>query len=238
MLFIPWWVSADSSVDVLENRISGFLVQAERALAADRLTTPTSDNAMAYIDLALSLAPNHPRAFKLLRRITKRYGELVAQSLKSGERAKQRSLERARSFRDRAESVVVQHGLADHTLLDMEQNITHYQYTYPNRGLMFRGEDGSPNPATTEDKAAGPGQPSNPQGTRQRVRDLIDSHILLGEAALQDGYLDKAKQHRLFAQELALQYGIQEPRLDDFSIQVSARKSWISTPSWRLFGTF
>jgi hypothetical protein len=60
-----------------EIRVTDYLSKAEQALAADRLTTPERDNALAFIEQALTIAPHDARAITLLKRVVKRYGELL-----------------------------------------------------------------------------------------------------------------------------------------------------------------
>jgi hypothetical protein len=53
-------------------RIAAILVEAERALAEDRLTLPPGNNAVAYAQEVLDLAPGDPEAQRILRAVVAR----------------------------------------------------------------------------------------------------------------------------------------------------------------------
>jgi hypothetical protein len=75
-------------------RIAAILVQAERALAEDRLTLPPGNNAVAYAQEVLDLAPGHPQAQGILRAVVARYDGLIAGA----------ALERAEALRRQKEA--------------------------------------------------------------------------------------------------------------------------------------
>ncbi|MGH8615216.1 MAG: hypothetical protein ACREYF_25150, partial [Gammaproteobacteria bacterium] len=54
--------------------ITVLLAKAEQALAEDRLTVPSGDNAVAYAQQVLDRAPKHPVAQRILRDVVSRYG--------------------------------------------------------------------------------------------------------------------------------------------------------------------
>ena len=62
-------------------RIAAILVQAERALAEDRLTLPPGNNAVAYAQEVLDLAPGDPEAQGILRAVVARYALLAGAAL-------------------------------------------------------------------------------------------------------------------------------------------------------------
>ena len=62
-------------------RIEAILVQAERALAEDRLTLPPGNNAVAYAQEVLDLAPGNPEAQGILRAVVARYALLAGAAL-------------------------------------------------------------------------------------------------------------------------------------------------------------
>jgi hypothetical protein len=66
-------------------RIAAILVQAERALAEDRLTLPPGNNAVAYAQEVLDLAPGHPEAQGILRAVVARYGLIAGAALERAE---------------------------------------------------------------------------------------------------------------------------------------------------------
>lgn len=68
-----------------EERIDALLARAEAALAADRLTTPSRDNAYAHLRQVLALDPDHPAAHRTLERIARRYGVLAKARIRDGE---------------------------------------------------------------------------------------------------------------------------------------------------------
>ncbi len=66
-------------------RIAAILVQAERALAEYRLTLPPGNNAVAYAQEVLDLAPGHPEAQGILRAVVARYGLIAGAALERAE---------------------------------------------------------------------------------------------------------------------------------------------------------
>jgi hypothetical protein len=81
-----------------EQAIARRLEQAEQALAADRLTQPTDDNAVAHYRWVLERDPDNRAAEAGLRKVVERYRALIEQALERGRRDRARSLlERARS---------------------------------------------------------------------------------------------------------------------------------------------
>ena len=155
-----------SIVSIDDNRVTEILNKAEQAFARDRLTTPEEDNALAYIEQALAIAPNNPRAIMLLKRIAKRYGELINNTLE-----KYHSLQ--------------------HT------------------------------------------------NTRDLAREVIISHVKLGELALDRGKIAKARRHVKIAGELALEYGIEEEDLKRLSLRITQSEWWPNAlHKLRILGTF
>jgi hypothetical protein len=69
----------------LSTRIAAILVQAERALAEDRLTLPPGNNAVSYAQEVLDLAPGHPEAQGILRAVVARYGLIAGAALERAE---------------------------------------------------------------------------------------------------------------------------------------------------------
>ena len=73
-------------------RVAALLDAAEQALAADLLTTPPEDNALAYYTEALALMPAHPAAKRGLERIVERYLELAVRAIDRQRWASARSM--------------------------------------------------------------------------------------------------------------------------------------------------
>jgi hypothetical protein len=82
----------------LSTRIAAILVQAERALAEDRLTLPPGNNAVSYAQEVLDLAPGHPEAQRILRAVVARHG-LIAGAAPERAEALRRQEEGCRRFR-------------------------------------------------------------------------------------------------------------------------------------------
>jgi tetratricopeptide (TPR) repeat protein len=150
-----------------DNRVAVYLSKAEQALAADRLTTPEDDNALAHVEQALALAPRNPQAIALLKLVFNQHGEQV------------------------------------------------------NKG------------ADTYHHA----QRTN---TRELAREVVISHVVLGERALDRGDIAKALRHSELAEELASQYGIDEENLKRLSLRIARMDLWWPSALYklRIFGTF
>ncbi|MGH8577568.1 MAG: hypothetical protein ACREXJ_11790, partial [Gammaproteobacteria bacterium] len=86
-------------------RIAAILVQAERALAEDRLTLPSGHNAVSYAQEVLDLAPGHPAAQGILRAVVARYGLIAGAALDRGEALRRQELAKAQAYRSRGEGV-------------------------------------------------------------------------------------------------------------------------------------
>ena len=77
-------------------RIAAILVQAERALAEDRLTLPPGNNAVAYAQEVLDLAPGDPEAQGILRAVVARYGVIAGAALDRAEALRRQEAGRRR----------------------------------------------------------------------------------------------------------------------------------------------
>jgi tetratricopeptide (TPR) repeat protein len=148
-----------------DNRVAEYLSKAEQALAADRLTTPEGDNALAHVEQALALDPRDPQAKALLKLVFRQQGEQVNKGADRYHRAQRTN-------------------------------------------------------------------------TRELARDVVISHVVLGERALDRGDIAKALRHSELAEELASQYGIDEENLKRFSLRL-AQMWWPSALfKLKIFGTF
>lgn len=81
--------SKDNAVSAVENEqlqrdIADLLLQANRALTQDKLTSPIEDNAYSYFQTIATLSPNHPQAKIGLELIAARYLEKARQELSVG----------------------------------------------------------------------------------------------------------------------------------------------------------
>lgn len=65
-------------------QVDELLEKAERSIAADRLSTPSGNNAVEYLRQALSLDPANARAARNLEAVADRYAVLVADALQNG----------------------------------------------------------------------------------------------------------------------------------------------------------
>ncbi len=80
---------------------------------------------------------------------------------------------------------------------------------------------------------------SNRERNTQEIKELIASHIKLGKQALNKRDADKAQIHQSIAEELALQYGINNPNLKTSSNNIAKQSAWSQSDTWlKIFGTF
>ncbi|MGC1954656.1 MAG: hypothetical protein WA970_19195, partial [Gammaproteobacteria bacterium] len=164
-------------------QVEQLIAKAGQAMAANRLTTPATDNAVAYIERVLALSPHDSRAMALLEQVVARYQRLVGEALDQGERARLQSLDRAITFRDRAHQVINKHGLSSDAVAGMDESI-----------------------AALGKPATGPA----PAGTTdERLKELLDQHAALASAFLAEQNLQEADWHVAQADALAARYRLQ-----------------------------
>ena len=73
----------------------------------------------------------------------------------------------------------------------------------------------------------------------QNIKELIATHIKLGQQALHNGDTEKAQIHQSIAEEMALQYGIDNPKLGASSRRITKQSAWNKSDTWlKIFGTF
>jgi|GEM_PF-656963 len=77
-------VGANSNDEQLQRDIADLLLQANRALTQDKLTSPIDDNAYSYFQTIARLSPNHPQVKIGLELIAARYLEKARQELNIG----------------------------------------------------------------------------------------------------------------------------------------------------------
>lgn len=163
--------------------VEQLIARAEQAIAANRLTTPASDSAVAYIEQALALNPGDSRAAALLERVVARYERLVNTVLDQGEQARLRSLERAITFRDRANRVIAKHGLLSNAVASMDETI-----------------------AALGKPAASGGEPAASVSTDDMLKALVEQHVALASAFLVERNVQEARWHAAQADALAGRY--------------------------------
>jgi hypothetical protein len=73
----------------------------------------------------------------------------------------------------------------------------------------------------------------------KEIRELIRQHIRLGKQALSERDTNKAQSHQAIAEEIALQYNIENTNLEASSTPITRQRVWNSTGTdLRIFGTF
>ena len=121
------WPGMAPAAELAEARraqaITALLAKAERALAEDRLTNPSGNNAVAYAQEVLDLAPKHPVAQRILRDVVSRYGMMAEAALERVEAVKRQELTKANTFRARGEQLAERHGLSDERLHRVDERI-------------------------------------------------------------------------------------------------------------------
>lgn len=163
--------------------VEALLARAERALVANRLTTPAPDNAVDYLERVLAMRPGHPRAVALLEQVVVRYQGLVERVLDQGEQACLQGLERALTFRDRAHRVIAQHRLSSTAVDEMDARIA------------ALGQ-----PATVS------GELEGVASTDAMLRALVQQHVVLAGVFLGQEDFAEADWHAGQAQALADRY--------------------------------
>lgn len=83
-----------------EGLIKKYLAAAEKAMAAERFTTPARDNAYKYYQMVLAMEPNNTEALAGLQRMVERYIQFIEKSKAEGK------LDAAKLYLQRAESVL------------------------------------------------------------------------------------------------------------------------------------
>lgn len=164
--------------------ITALLAKAERALAGGRLTDPSGDNAVAYAQEVLDLAPEHPGAQRILRDVVSRYGVFAEAALDRVEAVKQQELAKANTFRARGEQIAERHGLYDERLHRVDERI-----------------------AALEPESLQSPIEEHPL-VRKVVSRLIERYADKAEHALNRGNVAGARSYRDIARDLASNYRI------------------------------
>lgn len=275
-----------------DTNVAQLVAKAQQAMAANRLTTPATDNALAYIERALAANPGNPRALALLEEVVARYEQLVDEVLDRGERARLRSLERAITFRDRANRVIIKHDLSRSAIASMDQSIaalgqpkTTEQVVVGDTEAMLtalveqhvalagaflvekntaeaRWHAGQADALADRYHLSVPGLPEVKQqlavaeqtaqglvaeaattlepkeGIRDRLTELAAFYVASENAAMADGDVYAAVDHRRTAQDLIVQYGLSAEEVRNASAQLGQPNLARPTVNRRIFGTF
>lgn len=171
--------------------ITALLAKAERALTEDRLTVPSGDNAVAYAQEVLDLAPEHPVAQRILREVVSRYAVIAEAALDRVEAVKRQELAKANTFRARGEQVAERHGLPDERLHRLDERIA----------------------ASDPGSLQGPIEEHPP--ARKIVSRLIERYADKAELALNMGHVAGARRYHDIARDLASDYRFSNGALAD-----------------------
>lgn len=112
---LPSTAVATAADEQLQRDIADLLLQANRALTLDKLTSPIEDNAYSYFQTIATLSPNHPQAKIGLELIAARYLEKAREQLSLG------NLPQAEFSRQRAKFVAPEY-FREHDFSDAEQS--------------------------------------------------------------------------------------------------------------------
>ncbi|MGH8581699.1 MAG: hypothetical protein ACREWG_02715 [Gammaproteobacteria bacterium] len=168
-------------------RIPTLLSQARRALAQDRLTLPSGDNAVRYAQQILDLAPGHPDALRVLEEVVQRYGLIADTALDRAEALRAREVARARTYQRRGQDVVQRFNIPDAPLRGLSARIGALDETALNAGV----EGAKRHPAA------------------QRLLDeLIAGYAGKSESALQRGDPAEARRYCDIAKDIAARYQV------------------------------
>lgn len=173
-------------------RIKKSLAEARTALAEDRLTIPSGNNAVAYAQQVLDLAPGDPEAQKILEWVVARYQALGENTLTRAQSEMQRALGRAETYQHRAEGVAKRFQLPERSLEPLDR-----------RMVAVKEELQSP-------------------VLHRAVRDMVDRYVQLSETALAQGVVEEARLDLAEAQEVAAKYGISDPQMQALAGRIEA----------------
>jgi hypothetical protein len=159
-------------------RIAALLRQARQAVAEDRLTIPSGHNAVSYAQQLLDLEPNHPQALQILRNVVARYNTLGAAALDRAEVLKARELNKAQTYEQRGTRVVQRYDLPNNTLTPLTEGLA--------------AAESTSKPVLTDERVV----------VRQRLAEIAAGYVALGEAALEQGYVEEARRYQIAAELL------------------------------------
>ena len=182
-------------------RVAAILVQAERALAEDRLTLPSGHNAVSYAQEVLDLAPGHPAAQGILRAVVARYGLIAGAALDRAEALRQQQLARARAYRSRGEGVAHRFKLS----------------AAPLSAVAERMEGVEARPHGTSTVAL----QRQPLAHRVLAR-VVGEYLHESEVALKGGRVHDARRYWEVAAQIARDHRVSDPGLDGLERRVAA----------------
>lgn len=180
-----------------DTNVEPLIAKAQQAISANRLTTPAADNALAYIERALAADPGNPRAAALLNEVVSRYERLVDKVLDRGEQARLRSLDRAITFRDRANRIIMKHGLSNDPLANMDENIAALGQPTTDQASLATGD------------------------TDAMLNSLVEQHVALAGAFLAENNTAEARWHTSQADALAERYQLAARGLPELRQQLA-----------------
>jgi hypothetical protein len=188
-------------------RITAILVQAERALAEDRLTLPSGHNAVSYAQEVLDLAPGHPVAQGILRAVVARYGLIAGAALDRAEALRRQELARARAYRSRGEGVAHRFNLSAAPLSAVAERMD--------------SEEARPHGASSVDDS------TITIGQRQAFANrvfarLVGKYLHESEVALEGGRVHDARRYWEVAAQIARDHRVSDPGLDGIERRVAA----------------
>jgi len=182
-------------------RIAAILVQAERALAGDRLTLPSGHNAISYAQEVLDLAPGHPAAQGILRAVVARYGLIAGAALDRAEALRRQELAKARAYRSRGEGVAHRFHLSTAPLSTVAERMD--------------GVEARPHGAIAV------ALPRQPLAHRVLAR-LVGKYLQESEVALEGGRVHDARRYWEVAGQIARDHRVSNPGLDGLERRVAA----------------
>lgn len=179
-------------------RIKKSLAEARTALAEDRLTTPSGNNAVAYAQQVLDLAPGDPEAQKILEVVVARYQALGDNALTRTQSEMQRALGRAETYQHRAEGVAKRFQLPERLLEPLGRHM-----------------------AAVKEELQSP-------VLHRAVRDIVDRYVQLGETALTRGAVEEALRNLGEAQGLAATFGLPDAQMQALARRIEAEAPFAS----------
>ena len=182
-------------------RIAAILVEAERALAEDRLTLPPGNNAVAYAQEVLDLAPGDPEAQGILRAVVARYGLIAGAALDRAEALRRQELARAQAYRSRGEGVAHRFNLSTAPLSAVAERMD--------------GVEARPNGVSAM------ALQRQPLAHRVYTR-LVGQYLHESEVALEGGRVRDARRYWEVADQIARDHRVSDPGLDGLERRVAA----------------
>lgn len=191
LVLTPWGLPAAEKGD--SGRIEALLVHARQALNQNHLTLPAGDNAVAYAQRVLDLAPKHPEALEILHQVVARYEALGLGVIDRAEALRRAELEKARLYQERGGRIA-------------------QRYRLPAEGLE----------RLKEQLAGESGRAGSQASAREALTGVVARYATLSEAALKDGNLVEAQRYRDLAQDLVQAYRLKGSSLQRLSTRLES----------------